>query len=210
MRIVDLDLGPEVFGDVILERDVSDDRNADRIFVVQRDGNADGCLDIEIAPALARRECWRDDPSIVCKWHRAGRRREAKEGCDDIVAVLLVGTEKTLLDGDRLLVAPPVCRLDDSAIVMRRQVDENLISHRRDELKAFAAVIDSDVGTRVGVLKELIIPELLLEPRGDGCQRGAVTLSSFTAETQLLSYVWHSCFQRLSHSDEHENRPTFV
>ena len=39
---------------------------------------------------------------------------------------------------------------------------------------------------------------------------GVVTLSSFTAETQLLAYVRHSCFQCLSRSDEHENRPTFV
>ena len=39
---------------------------------------------------------------------------------------------------------------------------------------------------------------------------GVVTLSSFTAETQLRAYDRHSCFQCLSRSDEHENRPTFV
>ena len=39
---------------------------------------------------------------------------------------------------------------------------------------------------------------------------GVVTLSSFTAETQLLAYVRHSCFQCLSHSDERQNRPNFV
>ena len=44
----------------------------------------------------------------------------------------------------------------------------------------------------------------------DGSCVGVVTLSSFTAETQLLAYVRHSCFQCLSRSDEHENRPTFV
>ena len=39
---------------------------------------------------------------------------------------------------------------------------------------------------------------------------GVVTLSNFTAETQLLAYVRHSCFQCLSQSDEHQNRPNFV
>ena len=39
---------------------------------------------------------------------------------------------------------------------------------------------------------------------------GVVTLSSFTAETQLRAYDRHSCFQCLGRLDEHENRPTFV
>ena len=34
VRIVNLDLGPEIFGDVILESDIGDDRNADRVFML--------------------------------------------------------------------------------------------------------------------------------------------------------------------------------
>jgi len=64
---------------------------------------ADRTLDVEIAPADAARQCWRDNPSRpVGKIGDAGWRLESHKSAENIVSVFFIGAEQALFNGDEI------------------------------------------------------------------------------------------------------------
>lgn len=75
---------------MILERDIGQELRAEYVVIARRPGRADGCLDVEIAPALSGGDRRRDIIGFICKWRDADRRLSGEIGTDNIIAVLCV------------------------------------------------------------------------------------------------------------------------
>src|SRR6266851_8474028 len=95
VRITHLELGPELFQDMGLQRGIPYRGHAERSFVAGWDGDPECRLDITAsgprAPAFAGRDRRRHDRIVVGKYVAAGRHADAKKAGHDIIAMLLVG-----------------------------------------------------------------------------------------------------------------------
>ena len=62
LRVVEGELGPEIFAEMILEGRAADERCADRVQIVSRQRVAYRRLNVEVAPAYASGQRGSDDP----------------------------------------------------------------------------------------------------------------------------------------------------
>jgi hypothetical protein len=65
--VVELELRPKIFCEMILQGEVARERSADLVLELNRHWHCDACLYIEITPAFARRQCRRDHVGRLVK-----------------------------------------------------------------------------------------------------------------------------------------------
>ena len=161
---------------MILERDIGLDLIAERGDMRGRQHAAHCRLDIEIAPALAERECRQVGPGIVGQRADSGRRLDLEPHGDEVVVAARRAARQLLLHphegpvaetGERALAGRRIAQL------VRRRRDLNLVAVAHDQVQALAAVGDPGVGAIAGLLLGAVETEALLEHAGGGDERTA-------------------------------------
>jgi len=165
LRVIERELRPKIFPDVILKGHAGKQRVADVVAFVGGDRIANRSLDIEIPEADAASNSGGNDPGRpVGKGGNAGGRLKSEKGGQNIVSIFLIGAEQALLDGDCIPVGKTGCRRDRGyqfkffaaahehgrvlrdPLLERRHVYKNFIGFRGNELQSLAREEIVDLG----------------------------------------------------------------
>ena len=145
---------------------------------------ADGHLNVEISPALAKRKRRLRDPDIVgdlvarADGVVAERLRHLEKASNDVIAVLLIGGNKAVFGQENRIIAPSVRlnALRRGGLHVRREAENDLGIVCGDDLEAFAAAPIEDVvvvapSAAAVLLVEEVEAKFLLEARRHCCER---------------------------------------
>jgi hypothetical protein len=187
--VIDLEFRPKIFENMILESRVDQHRIAivhqicmGAIAGRRQRGKAvllaDGRLNIEISPALAKRKRRLRDSDIVgdlvarADGVVAERLRDLEKAGNDVIAALLIGGNKAVFGQENRIIAPSVRSnaLRRGGLLVRREAENDLGIVCGDELEAFAAApIDDVVVVALTAFAVLLVEEVeakfLLEAR---------------------------------------------
>src|SRR5690348_12123468 len=137
---IQLYFGPKLLEHMVLKSIVPDIISADQIRICRWKPNAESALRVEILESFAIGNCGRDYGVERAVRVRARRQARAEERRQDVVAVLLICGEQTVLDVEREVSEP----IGDSRTVVhqvRREIEEHLNAFEGNQLESFAAVV---------------------------------------------------------------------
>jgi hypothetical protein len=144
---------------------------------------ADGHLNVEISPALAKRKRRLRDPDIVgdlvarADGVVAERLRDLEKAGNDVIAVLLIGGNKAVFAQENRIITKSVCfnALRRGGLLIRREAENDLGIVCGDDLEAFAAAPIEDV-----VVVALSAPPFCWSKKSkpNSCSRRGVTVTS--------------------------------
>src|SRR5208337_2481337 len=109
--MIHLKFGPEVPEDAVLKSGIPRHRHSQAILTAVRKCNSQCALDVEVAPAFAGRNGWREDKMTAAVGGVPGGRAKTQKQSHDVVAVLFIGREQTILQ-QKGLIRPAVARRD--------------------------------------------------------------------------------------------------
>ena len=79
-------------------------------------------------------------------------RLKAEKGAENVVSVFFIGAEQPLLDGDEIAVGEARRGLDIGAMLEVRDVDQDFVGGRRDQLQPFAPAVIVDLRAVLKIL----------------------------------------------------------
>src|SRR4029077_2426380 len=104
---------------------------------------------------------------VVCEGAPASRETYAEKSSDYVVAVLLIGSDETVFQQQRLIGPATFLPFRSRSRLVCRYTDDDLGVQRRDQLKTLAAAVVVQSHAFRTVLPALVVAKLLLKPRCD-------------------------------------------